>query len=300
MSSTEERYDIPDVLFPSGTMIGSYRLVSQYESTPGNKVFFATKSENPNQYEKYIVTIRNIGEKSQRKLFKQQLKIVKMFADNPHIIKYLEHGMTPNPQYSYIVTNYYDSGDIFDHVSRKRIKDVNFVKAIIYQVLLALKALSEKNIIHNLVTPANIIIEDEQSTKALLSGFKFAQILPPGETTSTNVDGCYQYMPPDKLRGLPYDVSSDMWALGITVYVIFARKLPFHIDHKVDVSQRNVLDKILANRLEFDHRAFYSISETCIDFIQRLLEKDHRYRMTIPEALHHPWFDDLDPSFKEE
>lgn len=43
----------------------------------------------------------------------------------------------------------------------------------------------------------------------------------------TRVIGTMLYMAPEVLNKFPYDQSSDMWALGILLYIMLTGRIPF-------------------------------------------------------------------------
>ena len=65
-----------------------------------------------------------------------------------------------------------------------------------------------------------------------------------------------------------------MWALGILLYTIVYKENPFYS-----------IDEIM----DHDLRVPYVMSETSIDLVRRMLNRDVDQRVSIAEVLDHPW-----------
>ncbi|GAX83421.1 hypothetical protein CEUSTIGMA_g10846.t1 [Chlamydomonas eustigma] len=77
---------------------------------------------------------------------------------------------------------------------------------------------------------------------------------------------------------------SDVWSLGMVLYMALSGRAPFYEAHK-----ENVQDEILSRDLSFTSPAWDDISEAAKDFILKATVKDYRLRATISELLAHPW-----------
>ena len=74
-------------------------------------------------------------------------------------------------------------------------------------------------------------------------------------------------MAPEILMNEEYDESCDMWALGVTAFIILAGAPPFF-----DPNDAKVKKKIMSIDYDFDDKDIWSgISEECKDWIEKLL-----------------------------
>jgi calcium/calmodulin-dependent protein kinase kinase 2 len=114
----------------------------------------------------------------------------------------------------------------------------------------------------------------------------------------TDTVGTYQFLSPESCSGEPYDpFVADIWAVGVIVFVFLFGKLPFQGD-----TTRELFDAIARCDLVVpdDQRP---VSGECRDLLVRLLSKDASQRISIGDALQHPWLlandndEDEPPSF---
>ncbi|MDL4775922.1 MULTISPECIES: serine/threonine-protein kinase [Thermomonosporaceae] len=95
------------------------------------------------------------------------------------------------------------------------------------QVVAALRAAHAIGILHRDVKPANVLIAADD--RAVLTDFGIAQMA--GDATLTHAGllvGSPAYMSPERVRGDKATPSSDLWALGATLYAACEGKAPHH------------------------------------------------------------------------
>jgi len=90
------------------------------------------------------------------------------------------------------------------------------------------------------------------------------------------IAGTQSYMAPEMFAQRGYGKPVDMWAMGVILYVVLSGLLPY------DVANRKFECEFVSP--EFDH-----ISESAQELIWRLMDKNSDSRMTVDEALEHPW-----------
>ncbi|WP_197287555.1 serine/threonine-protein kinase [Streptomyces apocyni] len=86
------------------------------------------------------------------------------------------------------------------------------------QVLSALRAAHAAGIHHRDVKPANIMLRDDGS--AVLTDFGIAALQGSASLTATgDLIGSPEYIAPERIRGVDTDPASDLWSLGLVLYV---------------------------------------------------------------------------------
>ena len=83
-----------------------------------------------------------------------------------------------------------------------------------------------------------------------------------------------------------YGLACDMWSVGVIVFVLLGGYAPFE-----DPDPEEQFRAIVAGDFEFHEEYWADVSDAAKDFIRRLLTVDRSARITVEEALHHPWLE---------
>ena len=125
------------------------------------------------------------------------------------------------------------------------------------------------------------MIDDKERVRLIEFGFSD---LRKSLKKTGHVAGTPYYMSPETIdftQGKP----SDMWSLGVLFYLMVSGHCPFK-----GVSRDDLFYQIKSKPLKFDHKAFNHISPDCKDLLRQLLIKDPSKRITVNQALNHPFF----------
>ncbi len=133
----------------------------------------------------------------------------------------LEHDGRP-----WIVMELVEGNSLADAVKeRGRVEPAEAARIGLW-VLRALRAAHTAGVLHRDVKPGNVLLGEDG--RVLLTDFGIAQI--EGDTTITRtgeVVGSVDYLAPERVRGHDPGASSDLWALGATLYTAVEGRSPF-------------------------------------------------------------------------
>ncbi len=133
----------------------------------------------------------------------------------------LEHDGRP-----WIVMELVEGNSLADAVKeRGRVEPAEAARIGLW-VLRALRAAHTAGVLHRDVKPGNVLLGEDG--RVLLTDFGIAQI--EGDTTITRtgeVVGSVDYLAPERVRGHDPGPSSDLWALGATLYTAVEGRSPF-------------------------------------------------------------------------
>ncbi|XP_038074704.1 serine/threonine-protein kinase D3-like isoform X2 [Patiria miniata] len=163
--------------------------------------------------------------------------------------------------------------------------DERVTRFLISQILIALKYLHIKNVVHCDLKPENVLLSSEGDfPQVKLCDFGFARII--GEKSfRRSVVGTPAYLAPEVLRSKGYNRSLDMWSVGVIIYVSLSGTFPFNEDEEIT-------DQIHNAAFMFPPNPWNEISANAINLIGNLLQVKLRKRYTADKSLAHPWLQD--------
>lgn len=121
-----------------------------------------------------------------------------------------------------------NGGDLFSYLQeRKFIVTEARAKQIIHQIATAIYYMHKFGIAHRDLKPENILMVDKSDESDIkLVDFGLTKTFGPGETC-TEPYGTLCYVAPEILLQKPYDKAVDCWSLGVILYMLLGRHLPF-------------------------------------------------------------------------
>ena len=151
------------------------------------------------------------------------------------------------------------------------------------QVCSSVKVLHSSNFGHFDIRPDNIVYSTRRSTTIKIIEMGQARLLVPGENIRM-MFSAPEYCAPEVHRHDLITTATDMWSVGVMAYVLLSGLNPFAAE-----STTKMIENISNCEFIFDSEAFKDISLEAMDFVDRLLVKDMKLRMTAHEAMEHPW-----------
>uniref|UniRef100_G3TQT3 protein kinase C n=1 Tax=Loxodonta africana TaxID=9785 RepID=G3TQT3_LOXAF len=173
-------------------------------------------------------------------------------------------------------------GDMLEMIlsSEKGRLPERLTKFLITQILVALRHLHFKNIVHCDLKPENVLLASaDPFPQVKLCDFGFARII--GEKSfRRSVVGTPAYLAPEVLLNQGYNRSLDMWSVGVIMYVSLSGTFPFNEDEDIN-------DQIQNAAFMYPPSPWSHISKGAIDLINNLLQK-MRKRYSV-DKLSHSW-----------
>ncbi|BGP00276.1 hypothetical protein NBRC10513v2_004501 [Rhodotorula toruloides] len=182
----------------------------------------------------------NYGRMDERDLkqLTEEVNILEQLGSNDNIVRYYERFVDKPNNMLYILMEYCSGGDLAGVIQRCRktgcMLPEDVVWAYLTQITLALhdchsetdaKGSRKPVILHRDIKPENVFLDENNNLK--LGDFGLSKAMEQAAMTQTYVGTPY-YMSPELINGQPYDVKSDIWALGCLIYELCAGHPPFH------------------------------------------------------------------------
>lgn len=173
--------------------------------------------------------------------FQQEAETVASL-EHPAIVPIYDFGHQGDQ--SYIVMRYMNGGTLEDMLGHGPLK-LQMIAPIIDRVGSALDEAHRKNIIHRDIKPANILFDAKEM--AFLSDFGIAKSTAAGAglTTDNAFIGTVEYMSPEQIQAnKDLDGRTDVYSLGIVLFLMLTGKLPFKKDTVISTLMAHLTDPI--------------------------------------------------------
>jgi serine/threonine protein kinase len=133
-----------------------------------------------------------------------------------------------------------------------------------------------RHVIHRDLKPENIFISHDGKIKIADFGWAIRT-----QTPQDVIVGTVHYMAPEMMLGF-YDTKVDIWAMGILLFELFDKKLPFFpgtFEELRELFQEEGFDKVPKK----------APCTEAIELVVQLLEYEPKKRINLNEVLVHPW-----------
>ncbi|KAF7214925.1 transcript variant X4 [Nothobranchius furzeri] len=210
---------------------------------------------------------------------------------HPHIVELLETYSSDGMLY--MVFEFMDGADLcFEIVKRA---DAGFVYSeavashYMRQILEALRYCHDNNVIHRDVKPHCVLLASkENSAPVKLGGFGVAIQLGESGLVAGGRVGTPHFMAPEVVKREPYGKPVDVWGCGVILFILLSGCLPFY------GTKERLFEAIIKGKYKMNPRQWAHISESAKDLVRRMLMLDPAERITVYEALNHPWLKERD------
>ena len=149
----------------------------------------------------------------------------------------------------YIIMEYIDGITLKEYIRRRDTMSSEEILKISLKIADALRVAHANHIIHRDIKPQNIMVTQKGAVKVTDFGIAKAAT----STTMTNhmdTMGSVHYFSPEQARGGFVDVRSDLYSLGLTMYEMATKRLPFNGDTPVSVAMQQIHDPMPNPRKE--------------------------------------------------
>ncbi len=270
--------------------IGRYRITAAIGAGGMGEVYLAQDEELERLVALKILP-SDIAEDSDRvQRFIQEAKVVSAL-NHPNILTIHEIGSENGTRF--IASEYVEGQTLRTMIALDEL-ELKEALEIAVQIASALETAHRKNIIHRDIKPENVMVRDDGLVKVL--DFGLAKLLKADGDVDTEATtrarvmtqfgmilGTVNYMSPEQTRGLAaIDGRTDIWSLGVLIYEMLARRLPFEGESPTDM---------MASILKTETPQLSDVYLDCPPELERIVQKslqknrDERYQVVRDMAL---------------
>ncbi|CAG8521337.1 6117_t:CDS:10 [Diversispora eburnea] len=268
---------------PSG-FFGKYSEIAHLGSGKFAQVKLVTNRHGPRQ-EEYAVKIIDKGLVSKKQLKSLKSEINIMNRCNHHALTKL-YDIYEEGDKLYLLMEYVKDGDFFDFITKRRLTE-DTTRIIFLQLFQAIQYLHSVRIVHRDLKPENILMADASQYRVKVSDFGLSKLLNAKYSLMNTICGTPTYVAPEIINPNThvYGKSADMWSLGVILYICLCSYPPF----SDQLAPPGILDQIRTCKYSFRSHHWDHISLDAKNLVQGLLTLEPESRLTVEEALNHPF-----------
>ncbi|XP_031637404.1 phosphorylase b kinase gamma catalytic chain, skeletal muscle/heart isoform isoform X2 [Contarinia nasturtii] len=217
---------------------------------------------------------------------RQEIAILRQVMGHPYIIELQD--VFESDAFIFLVFELCRNGELFDYLTSVVTLSEKKTRYIMRQIFEGVDYIHSSNIVHRDLKPENILLDDNFNVK--ITDFGFAKILPDNEKLF-DLCGTPGYLAPETLKCSMWEKSPgyskevDIWACGVIMFTLLVGCPPFW--HR---KQMVMLRNIMEGKYSFTSPEWADISEDPKDLIRKCLVVEPEKRITVKEALAHPFF----------
>jgi serine/threonine protein kinase/TolB-like protein len=214
-----------------GRVLAHYRVVSRLGAGGMGEVYLAEDTRLGRRVALKLLSAQLTKDEERVRRFRQEA-LAASALNHPNIITI--HEIEEEGDRPYIATEFVDGVTLRTRMRGKRFLLADALDTAL-QILSALAAAHQAGIVHRDVKPENVMVRPDGLVKVL--DFGIAKYAGPArgrdakaswvKTATGVVVGTTAYMSPEQARGEAVDARTDLWAVGVILYEMVARRLPF-------------------------------------------------------------------------
>ena len=222
--------------------ISHYEVIEQIGSGGMGKVYLARDTRLKRQVALKVLPDAFVRDPDRMRRFEQEAEAASAL-NHPNILTVHEIGEASGVHF--IATEFIDGDSLRTRMAPGSLELSEIVDLVI-QIASALTAAHRAGIVHRDIKPENVMVRRDGYVKvvdfglAKLSGNAGPLDRDPATRTAVMTEpgvvlGTRNYMSPEQARGKPLDARTDIWSLGVVLYEMVARRLPFTGESSADV-----------------------------------------------------------------
>ena len=226
----------------------------------------------------------------EKEFLRDEIQIISLLS-NPNVVEIRE--VYETKRWMFIMMEQVQGGELFNYLQNNVVTEPDMAN-IMRQLLLGIQYLHQCGIIHRDLKPENILVEMQAPIgptdtnlirRVKITDFGLSKLAVPIELTF-DCCGTPAYVAPEVLHKVGYRQHVDMWACGVILYSMVCKQLPFQSNDR-----KQTFKHIKERQPDFMSSAFQdSVSPHCVDMIRKMLNKEPTKRISVAEALEHPFF----------
>lgn len=247
---------------------------------------YAVVKEAHSQRHRCKVAIKIISKKKAQKdyvekFLPREIEVIKLLK-HPFLVLFNQCIETTNRVY--LIMEHMPNGDLLDMIRKRKYIAEKQAAIWFFQMCVGIEYCHSQGVVHRDLKCENILLDHSYNAKITDFGFARAHMKTGAGRTpvlSETYCGSYAYAAPEILTGTPYMPHlSDIWSLGIILYVMVIGRLPFD-----DSNHRELLKQVRRGPSYPERREITKEGKNLISRV--LVKKDDRPTLSMIRS--HVW-----------
>jgi serine/threonine protein kinase len=228
-----------------------------------------------------VISERYLGDESGRLRFLREARAAASIR-HPNVALVFHLGRTGS---SYFYAMEFVEGETLEKLIKRTGRlEVKLALEIATQVAAGLAAIHEQNLVHRDIKPTNIMVrlKEERSVTAKIIDLGLAKTVDEsaseaGISSPGAFAGTPEFASPEQFAGVAVDIRSDLYSLGVTLWIMVTGQTPFR-GPCAEVMYQHQHAPLPVEQLE-------DVPEPVVVLLEALLEKDPAQRFQTPNEL---------------
>lgn len=198
----------------------------------------------------------------------------------------------------YLILDLVSGGEMFEHLINYGAYSEADAARLMHEVASALAFLHGVGVVHADLKPENLLLCSKKRNDGTIKMIDFGcavvedlEASPVANNHKKMMDstGTTAYWPPERFdKKKVVDAPMDMWSVGVILYIMLTGVHPFDVKGlSTDDEIEERIKTMPSPPLDAEYTSH--LSESAIDLIKRLMDKNPKTRLTAYEMIHHPW-----------
>ncbi|XP_071741801.1 CBL-interacting protein kinase 2-like [Rutidosis leptorrhynchoides] len=209
---------------------------------------------------------------------KREISIMRL-VKHPNILQLYEVMATKTK--IYFALEYAKGGELFDKVSKGRLKE-SVARKYFQQLINAVDFCHSRGVYHRDLKPENLLLDENDNLKVSDFGLSALAESKHQDGLLHTTCGTPAYVAPEVINRKGYDGDkADIWSCGVILYVLLTGYLPFHDSNLMEMYRK-------IGKAEFKCPNWFPPEVKRL--LTRMLDPNPTYRITIAKIKENTWF----------
>jgi len=218
----------PPPLLEPRSLFDGYRILRELHASSRSHLYLAADAETDELFALKIPSVDLRDDPDYRRRFMLEEWIARRI-DSPHVLK--PRAAERRRNFLYVVTEYIEGQTLAQWMIDHPRPDLETVRGIVEQIARGLYAFHRKEMVHQDLRPANLLIDKTGTVKIIDFGStRVAGVVELGPAERDETLGTVQYMAPEYFAGQGGTAQADQFSLGLIAYQMLTGRLPYGAD----------------------------------------------------------------------